>query len=46
MKLPLHLSRFFPTFRMLDKEPTSIDHIYNLANIARESLLYVYEGNV
>lgn len=44
--IPLHLSRFFPTFRMLDKEPTSIDHIYNLANIARESLLYVYEGNV
>lgn len=43
--IPLHLSRFFPCYKMIDKNPTEIDSIYHLANIAREKLKYVYEGN-
>ena len=44
-EIPLHLSRFFPCYKMIDKNPTEIDSIYHLANIAREKLKYVYEGN-
>lgn len=43
--IPLHISRFFPGYKMNDKKPTEIKHIYHLADIARESLKYVYEGN-
>lgn len=43
--IPLHLSRFFPCYRMTDKEPTDVRLVYRLADIARESLSYVYEGN-
>ena len=43
--IPLHLSRFFPRNKMLDKNPTEVKNIYNLASIARERLKYVYEGN-
>lgn len=43
--IPLHLSRFFPYYNMKDKTATKISTIYNLAEIARESLHYVYEGN-
>ena len=41
----LHLSRFFPRYRMLDKKPTDIEHIYHLVDIAKEELEYVYTGN-
>jgi pyruvate formate lyase activating enzyme len=30
---------------MLDKRPTDVKKVYHLANIAREKLKYVYEGN-
>jgi len=43
--LPLHITRFFPRHKMSDREPTSIDTVYSLAEIARERLKYVYEGN-
>lgn len=43
--IPLHISRFFPCYKMSDKKPTKVSLIYNLANIARKSLNYVYEGN-
>lgn len=43
--IPLHLSRFFPCYEMADKNATKISTIYKLADIARESLNYVYEGN-
>lgn len=43
--IPLHISRFFPRYKMLDKGPTPVEKIYTLADIARENLKYVYEGN-
>jgi pyruvate formate lyase activating enzyme len=43
--IPLHISRFFPRFRMSDREATNVSHIYRLADIAREKLTYVYTGN-
>ena len=44
--IPLHISRFFPCYNMMDKKPTDVDTVYKLANIARMQLNYVYEGNV
>lgn len=44
--IPLHISRFFPTYKMSDKNATRVNDIYNLSKIAREELTYVYEGNV
>ncbi len=43
--IPLHLSRFFPRYRMTDKAPTPVSEVYELAEIAREYLDYVYTGN-
>ncbi len=43
--IPLHISRFFPRFKMTDRPATSVKHIYRLADIAREQLTYVYTGN-
>ena len=44
-EVPLHISRFFPRFNMRDRQPTDIKTVYRLADIARESLKYVYTGN-
>lgn len=43
--IPLHITRFFPRFNMTDRPATDIDLIYRLADVAREQLQYVYEGN-
>ena len=43
--VPLHISRFFPRFRMRDRDATEVRTVYRLAEIARESLKYVYTGN-
>ena len=43
--IPLHISRFFPMFHMRDRGPTDVRTVYRLADIARESLKYVYTGN-
>lgn len=43
--IPLHLTRFFPMYKMQDSNPTDIDSIYRLADIAREYLPKVYTGN-
>ena len=34
--IPLHLSRFFPRYRMTDKPPTPVERVYHLADTARE----------
>jgi pyruvate formate lyase activating enzyme len=44
-ELPLHISRFFPRWKMQDREATPVEMVYRLAEIAREKLKYVYEGN-
>lgn len=43
--IPLHISRFFPRWKMGDKEATPVKTVYRLAEIARKNLKYVYEGN-
>ncbi len=43
--IPLHLSRFFPRYRMTDRPPTPVETVYRLADVARESLKWVYTGN-
>lgn len=44
-EIPLHISRFFPCYEMKEKKPTDVKKVYELANIARRKLRYVYEGN-
>lgn len=43
--IPLHLSRFFPRYRMADRSPTPVEQVYQLADVAREYLSFVYTGN-
>lgn len=43
--IPLHLTRFFPRYHWKERDATDVKTIYQLANIAREYLQYVYEGN-
>lgn len=44
-EIPLHISRFFPRWRMEGKDATPVKTVYKLAEIARRRLKYVYEGN-
>ena len=43
--IPLHLSRFFPRYRMTDRSPTPIQRVHALAEEAGAYLTYVYTGN-
>ena len=43
--IPLHITRFFPHWRMRDAEATPAGIVYRLVSIAREYLEYVYPGN-
>lgn len=44
-EIPLHISRFFPRYHMLDRKATNPAAVFRLADVARESLQYVYTGN-
>lgn len=44
--IPLHLTRFFPQYKMTDRPPTSIMTLTDLAETARRKLRHVYVGNV
>ena len=43
--IPLHLSRFFPRYRMTDRPPTPVSQVCRLADAARAFLSFVYTGN-
>ncbi len=43
--IPLHVSRFFPRYKMADKASTPVGTVYALADAARAHLKYVYTGN-
>ena len=43
--IPLHISRFFPRYKMTDIEATPIKTIFALRDIAEQHLKYVYTGN-
>ncbi len=45
-EIPLHLSRFFPRFRMDDRPPTPQETLEMAYTAAREYLDYVYVGNI
>lgn len=45
-EIVLHITRFFPMYKMLDREPTDIAVMENLKHIASEYLKNVYLGNV
>ena len=43
--IPLHISRCFPRFHMTDRAATDVSRVYRLAEVARDSLEYVFTGN-
>ena len=45
-EIPLHVTRFFPRYRMTDRKPTERATVLHLAEVARERLKYVYPGNM
>ena len=44
-EVPLHVTRFFPAFRMTDRDATEVKKVRGLAQAAGEILRYVYTGN-
>lgn len=44
--IPMHISRFFPMYKVLDKEPTDRELVIRLAEVAKKHLTYVYTGNM
>jgi len=44
--IPLHLSRFFPNYKMTDTPPTPVETLRELKVVAERYLRYVYLGNV
>jgi len=46
-EIPWHISRFHPTYRLTDRNPTSPEDIHRAKDIGRSSgLKYVYTGNL
>lgn len=43
--IPLHVSRFFPRYKVLNHAPTDVKKVYRLAEAARQYLKFVYTGN-
>ena len=43
--IPLHVSKFFPRWNMVDRDETPAARVYRLADAARKYLKYVYTGN-
>ena len=44
--LPLHISRFFPRYKVTNLPPTPVKKIYELVDVAKRHLNFVYAGNV
>ena len=44
--IPWHISRFFPMYKMTDKEKTNIDILKKAETIGKKYLNYVHVGNV
>ena len=43
--IPLHISRFFPRYKVTNLPPTPVRTIYELVDVAKEHLNFVYAGN-
>lgn len=44
-EIPLHVTRFFPRFRMMGENPTPVSTVHRLADTARRKLRRVLTGN-
>ena len=44
-EIPLHVSRFFPRYKVTNHAPTNVKTVYRLAEVARQFLKFVYTGN-
>lgn len=44
--IPLHLTRFFPRYKMEDRAATEAESIYRLKEMAERRLRFVYAGNL
>lgn len=44
--IPLHITRFFPRWRMMNRPPTPVSTLVSLGEIARKYLTHVKIGNV
>lgn len=44
-EIPLHVTRFFPRWKMTEAFPTELDNILRLTDIAEKHLRYVFKGN-
>ena len=44
--IPLHISAFYPAYKMKDKAPTRPETIRHLCKTAQRNLKYVYPGNI
>ena len=44
--IPLHISAFYPAYKMRDKVPTKPETIRHLCKTAQRNLKYVYPGNI
>lgn len=45
-KIPFHITRFFPAGEMRDESPTDRELLFRFRDIAKESLEYVFLGNI
>ena len=45
-KIPLHITRFFPAFKLTDRAPTPVSTILHLVEVAKENLEFVFPGNI
>ena len=45
-EIPLHITRFFPRYRVLDRKPTDRNVILRLVKTAEQQLAHVYPGNL
>ena len=43
--IPLHISRFFPRYKVTNLPPTPVEKIYELVAVAKRHLNFVYAGN-
>ncbi len=43
--IPLHVSKFFPHYNLVDRPETPTERVYALADVARRHLNHVYTGN-
>ena len=43
--ISLHVTRFFPRYRMTDRDATEVETVYRLKDTAKKYLKNVYTGN-